>query len=176
MSSIFTGFLFIFLDLNLTFGQARLELIPDFIGYIILLNGLKEMSGESPAFDKVRPFATVMAFYTGIVWLFDLLGSAVSLGPLSFILGIVSLIISFYISYKIVMGVKDMEARYGTDLNGRSLNTAYSVLFITGILSYLLLLLPALAILCIIVSLIAAICFLVAFHRSKNLYYSLGPH
>lgn len=173
MTRIFTGFLFIFLDFTLNLGQVRLELIPDFIGYIIMLNGLRGMSSESRAFIKARPFAVFMAFYTGIVWLFDLLGSAVSYGPLSFILGIVSIIISFYISGKIVAGVMEMEQHYCADFNGKSLNTAFIVLVITGILSYLLLLVPALAVICLLVSFVAAICFLVAFNRSKNSYNNL---
>jgi len=44
MSRIFTGFLFIFLDFNLNLGNSQIGLIPDFIGYIIMLGGLAEMS------------------------------------------------------------------------------------------------------------------------------------
>jgi hypothetical protein len=171
MTSIFAGFIFIFLDFNLNLDNSTIELIPDFIGYLIMLGGLRVMAGESPAFAKVRPHAVFMAFYTGIVWLLEVFGVTVSLGALSFLLGIASLVISLYISYTIIIGVRDMESRYGTHLNSDSLKTAWNLLTVSTILAYLLLLLvPVLSVLCIIVSLIAAIWFLAAFYRSKTLY------
>lgn len=173
MSSIFTGFMFIFLDFSINLGNTRIELIPDFIGYLIMLGGLREMAGESPAFTKVRPHAVFMVFYTGIVWLLEVFGITVSLGALSLLLGLVSIIVSLYISYTIILGVRDMEGHYNTHLNSDSLKAAWNLLAIFTVLTFLLLLIPALSILCIIVSLIAAIWFLVAFSRSKTLYYNI---
>jgi hypothetical protein len=167
--------MFIFLDFSLNLGQIRLELIPDFIGFIAMLGGLKDLSGESPAFEAARPFATFMAFYTGIAWFLDLLGITVSLGVLSFLLGLAALIISLYITYKIITGVKDMEETYRTHLNSDSLKAAWNVLTVSTLFAFLLVLIPALSILCFILSLIAAIWFLAAFHRSKTLYYNIGP-
>ena len=77
--------------------QFQIELIPDFIRYLIMLGGLRVMAGESPAFAKVRPHAVFMAFYTGIVWLLEVFGVTVPFGALSFLLGIASLVISLHL-------------------------------------------------------------------------------
>ncbi len=173
MNNILIGFLLIFLDFNLTLGNSQLGLIPDFIGYIVLRNGLAEMAGESPLFLKAKPYATGMAVYTGILYFMDLLGISASLGALSYLLAIASTVISLYISYDIVMGVKDMEEKYNAPLNGASLHATWTLLAVFNIVVYISLLIPVLAVICIIVTVIVAICFLVAFSKSKNLYYDL---
>lgn len=176
MKNIFIGFLLIFLDFNLNLGNSQIGLIPDFIGYIVMINGLMEMSGESPLFLKVKPYATGMAVYTGILYLMDLLAISASLGALSVILGIASTIISLYISYNIVMGVKEIEEKYHTLFNGDSLKSSWTLLAVFNFVVYISLLIPALAVICIIVTFIVAICFLVAFSKSKNLYYEMKAH
>lgn len=173
MKNIFIGFLLIFLNFDLNIGSSKIGLIPDFIGYIVMIKGLLEMAEESPLFIKVKPLATLMAAYSGVLYLIDLVGISGSLGPLSILLGIASIAISLYISYNIVMGVKDMEEKYNTLLNGNSLKSTWAILAVFNILTFALLLIPALAIICIVVSFIAAICFLVAFNNSKNLYYDM---
>ncbi len=172
MKNIFIGFLLIFLDFNIDLDHTRIGLIPDFIGYIVLAKGLLHMADESPRFMKVKPFATFMAFYTGILYVLDLFGVTVNAGVFTYLLGIVSMVISLYISYHIVMGVLDTEEKHGVFLNGASLKSTWKLLTFFTILSNLLLLIPTLAILSIIASFVIAIVFLVAFNRSKNLYYN----
>lgn len=173
MNRIFIGFLLIFLDFSITLGSSKIGLLPDFAGYIVMLGGLREMSGESPLFEKARPFAAVMAVYTGVLYFLDLAGVSASLGALSYILGILSVILSLTISYNIVMGVREMEESYSAPLNGDSLKSTWTVLAVFNILAFISILLPMLAIVCVIVSFIVGICFLVAFSRSKNMYYDL---
>ena len=173
MRKIFIGFLLIYLDFSINLGASKIGLIPDFIGYIVMLNGLQEMAAESPIFSKVKPFAALMAVYTGIIYLLDLFGISASLGAVSIILGIVSAIISLYISYTIVMAVKDMENKYNAPLNGASLKSTWTILAVFTILNFVLLFLPSLLLVSIIVSIIIAICFLVSFNTSKNMYYNM---
>ncbi|NLK73333.1 MAG: hypothetical protein GX285_09975 [Clostridiales bacterium] len=173
MRNIFIGFLLIFLDFNLNIGSSQIGLIPDFVGYIVMIKGLVEMAMESGQFIKVKPFASGMAVYTGILYVMDLFGISASLGALSYILGIASVIISLYISYSIVMGVREIEEKYSIFMNGDSLYSAWKILAILNILTFVLIIIPALAIICIIATFVIAILFLVAFNKSKNLYYEM---
>jgi len=171
MKNIFIGFILIFLDFSLNLGNSKIGLIPDFVGYIVMINGLKEMAEESALFMKVKPFATGMAVYTGILYLLDLLGASVSLGVLSYLLAFTSTAISLYISYNIVMGVIAIEGKYNTPLNGASLKSIWTLLAVFNVLTYVSFLIPPAVLICIIVSIVVAICFLFAFNKSKNLYY-----
>ncbi|NCB52830.1 MAG: hypothetical protein EOM54_13295 [Clostridia bacterium] len=173
MKNIFIGFVLIFLDFNLNLGNAQIGLIPDFIGYAVMINGLVEMGAESELFLKVKPYATGMTIYTGILYFMDFVGASASLGALAYLLAIASTAISLYISYNIVMGVKEIEEKRGSPLNADSLKSTWKILAVFNVAAFVSLLIPVLAIICIIVAFIAAICFLVAFSKSKNLYYEM---
>lgn len=171
MKNIFIGFIFIFLDFNLDLGNPQIGLIPDFVGYIIMISGMEEMAGESMLFMKVKPYVTGMAFYTGVLYLLDFVGISVSLGILTYVLAFTSTVFTLYISYNIVMGVIDMEGKYNKPLNGDSLKSTWILLAVFKVLAFVLLLIPLLGIISIVLSIILDICFLVAFNNSKNLYY-----
>ncbi len=172
MKNILIGFILIFLDFNLNLGNSQIGLIPDFAGYIVMISGLVQMAEESSLFMKIKPYASGMAVYTGVLYLLDLVGISVSLGILSYILALTSTAVSLYISYNIVMGVIDIEKKYSRTLNGDSLKTTWTVLAVFNVLSFVSLLIPLVAIVCMIVTLIVTICFLIAFNNSKNMYYN----
>lgn len=61
MNNIFYGMLFVFLDLDLNFGDSKVGLIPDFIGYILIFVGLAELTAGKDRFSRTMPFAAAMA-------------------------------------------------------------------------------------------------------------------
>lgn len=170
MQNIFIGFLFVFLDFNLTFGSSQVGLIPDFVGYILVFQGLAELDTMSPRFLNARPFALGMAVFTGLLYVMALFGVGTN-DIISFALGLVSTLISLYISYSTVMGIKDIEASSGRFLNAQGLHSSWTLLAILSLIVYLLFIIPILNVLCIIAGLIAGIVFLVSFNKTKNLYY-----
>jgi len=174
MSKLMAGLLLVFLDFNLTINNAEIGLLPDFVGYAVMLKGLAELSQESAYFQKIRPYTIGMIIYTGILYGMDLVGFSPSLGIFSYILALLSTAVSLYISYSIVMGVKDLEIRLHTPLNGEGLYSAWIFLAVMNVVVYVSLLVPFLAILCIIAALIGAVWFLIAFSRTKNLYDQQG--
>ncbi|NLL00695.1 MAG: hypothetical protein GX271_08565 [Clostridiales bacterium] len=173
MRNILIGFILIFLDFNLKLGNSTIGLIPDFIGYIVMIRGLEEMIEESTLFMKIKPVVVGMAVYSGVLYFFDLVGISTSLGVLIYVLALTSTAISLSISYNIVMGVIDMEGKYNILLNGDSLKFTWTIMLVLNIICFVLSLIPptAIGIICIIATLVVSICFLVAFNNSKNLYY-----
>lgn len=164
--------LFVFLDFDLKFGSSKVGLIPDFIGYILIFVGLAELTAGNDRFSRARPFAAAMAVYTGILYGMDLLGISYTLGTLiPFLLGLASTLISLYISYNIVMGVKDLEAALEQDLNSRPLYSMWIALAIFSLAIYAIILIPGLNPLCIIAGFVVGIAFIVLFNKTKNLYY-----
>lgn len=170
MKHIFIAYLLIFLDIDLNFGSVTIGLLPDFVGYIFMVKGLAQLAAESAYFEKVRTFAAGMAVYTGILYALDLLGISVELGWITVILGTIALVISLYISYVIILGIEEIEQRRAADLYSRRLRSTWNVMAVTQILSYAALFAPALALICIIVSCICSIAYLVAFYQTKKAY------
>jgi glucan phosphoethanolaminetransferase (alkaline phosphatase superfamily) len=170
MRKIFIGMLFVFLDFTLTLNTSRIELIPDFIGYILMVQGLMELADESLWFGKVRPYAIGMAIYSGVLYVFDLFGTTDSTGVLSWVFGLISTGISLYISYGIVMGVQDIESMQNRNLDGSELMAKWKLYAILSAIIYLLVFIPVLNVLAIIAGFVIAVYFLIAFHRTSKLY------
>ena len=175
MRNIFIGFLLIFLDFNLNLGSSTIGLIPDFVGYIILVKGLDELAAEGPSFTRIRPFAVGMGVYCGILYALDVFGLTASLGWIGVILGIAGLILSLYISHTVIEGVRETETKHDADLGSGRLKSTWTVMAVFQAACYAAMLLPALAIICIIVSLIAGIVFLVAMNDTKKRYEAMPP-
>ncbi|SMC63677.1 hypothetical protein [Papillibacter cinnamivorans] len=171
MRNIWIGMILIFLDFNLNIGSSQIGLIPDFLGYIILINGLSEMNRESPQFGRVKPFAIGMAIYTAILYVMDFLGISAALGGFPYLLGVVSTLVSLYISYHIVTGVREIEETRGTFMNGDALKTAWNRLAVFSVIALFAVWIPFLALFILIAGFIVSILYLVAFNTAKKLYY-----
>ena len=46
MQQVFWGIVFLFLNVNLTFGSVTIGLFPDFVGYLLLLQGARTLAGR----------------------------------------------------------------------------------------------------------------------------------
>lgn len=176
MSSIFIGFIFIFLQININIGASIIGLMPAFIGYIFILSGIKQLSSESERYGKIRALTLVMCIYTAVAYAMDIFGLSAQLGWFSVILGLLSTAASLYISYNIVLGVFDIEEKRMTDLNGRALKTKWAMLAVSQVIFNLSVLIPVLMIIAGIVMVIFLILFLIEFSKTKNLYNSLPPY
>lgn len=68
MKKLFWGFFFIFLNFHLNFNSYSLNILPDFVGYLLLFQGTKALGAESHYFRSIQPFTVGMAVYTAILW------------------------------------------------------------------------------------------------------------
>ncbi|HEY5466058.1 MAG TPA: hypothetical protein VIL27_03395 [Clostridia bacterium] len=175
MRRIFHGFMFVFLDFNLNLGASSIDLIPDFIGYIMIVQGLDELAEYSPRFVRIRPYAAGMAIYSVIGYVFAVLGLSVGLGPvIHMILTLAETIVSLKICFEILMGIMDMEDFSRQNLNTHSLLYVWKWLAVTtiasGVFAYLTPGLVLLSLLTVMIALVVMIAWLVSFSKTANLY------
>ena len=128
MKRIFWGFFFVFINFNLSFNAHTLNLIPTFVGYILLYQAAGELTEQSSRFKTLRPFAAAMAVYTGLLWVGELLGVAGGDSWLDTILGLAAAVLSLIVSWNVVQAILEMESARGADLNGASVRTAWFIL------------------------------------------------
>lgn len=124
MGKFFWGFFFIYLNFNLSVNAHTLNVLPEFVGYFLLLQGLRELEEESGVFSDTRPFVVGMTVYTAILWVGALLGVTGAGSLLSILLSLVSTAVSLYISWSIIQGVREMEERHQADLNSAGMSLA----------------------------------------------------
>lgn len=182
MRKLFWGFFFINLNFNLSVNQHTLNVLPDFVGYILLLQGMKELEAESSLFQGARPFAMGMAVYTAILWVGALLGVISNGGWVSQLLSLVAMIMALYISWVLVQGVLDMERSKAADLNGAKLyqwwkglvaiQVAAKLLYLMANLANISILL-GLAMMLVVVGFVVIVLYLLAWWKSAGAYEAL---
>jgi hypothetical protein len=69
MSSLFNGMVLLFLNFHINIGRSSIGLLPDFLGFIYIVKGAKELSNESEFFKKVNPYARNMTYFTLVLYI-----------------------------------------------------------------------------------------------------------
>lgn len=100
MKKIFIGLFFLFINININ----GLELMPAFVGYILIYLGLGE-EGECPSLRTARIAAQVGALVSGVIWLLSFFGRE-SLLP-------VGLVFQLFVTYWLVKWTEEMAAPRG---------------------------------------------------------------
>lgn len=160
---IFGGFIFILLD----FRVGGFDLIPNFIGYLLIFSGLKDLAEYDTYFEMARPFAAVSAAFG----LFDIYQVNIKDAPnwfiySSLISGTVLLIIHLLLYYYIIFGIRRLAAGLDVKELDRKGESVWKAQLFAGLLIYpasnLLALsnMAVLAIVCMIPSFIIQIYFL----------------
>ena len=126
MKKFTIGFLLLFLDFNLNFGRFTLNVLPDFVGYWMLLQGMAEMKSANPRFESPRTIAKGMLIYTAILWVGELLD--VSGGVLVSLLSLIAMATHFYIAWVLVQAVRELEQWREADLYGAVLAKRWKTL------------------------------------------------
>ena len=173
MHKLFWGFFFLFLNFSLNFNGAVLQLLPDWVGFLLLYAACSELENESELFQKPRPFCVGLAVYTGILWLMDLLGIGANLGILSWILGLTATCLNLYVSMLIIDAITNMEMRRNYDLCSAYLRRVWKVVAVATIAANVLLIVPVVAVVCALVAAVAGIVFLVAIHKTRKAYHHM---
>ncbi len=155
VKKIFWGLLFLLINININ----QISITPSFIGYILICLGMKEYE-EVTAFNKTRPWVIVGGVWSAVFWL-----PIINIGYLN----VIGLILELYVTYQIMRGMGELEQTRGLDLRSEKLRTAWCVEAVCNVLTWLLGLMQAgLAFVTMIVGVVAAIVYIVAFYRSQK--------
>lgn len=84
------GYVLLYLDVNL----ATFNILPDWLGFLLIFHALPALADEVPSAALLRPFAVLLAACAGIEWVLKLFGGTISVD-----LTIVSLIIAVVTLY-----------------------------------------------------------------------------
>ncbi len=164
-------FCLLFLDFDLTLGTVAIHIPPDFIGWILVIVGLREIKKISVYFGKVIIPSIFLAVYTGILDLKNVLAIATGDSLLDFIFSVIVVIGSFYVLYYIIKGVLDIEQNRQISLKGEILDSRWMLMLIFYIVGIIFSIIPFVVIIAIVAMLVVNIMFLVAFYKTQKLFY-----
>lgn len=169
MTNIFVGLIFLFLDLNINFGRITIGLLPDFVGYYLLARGLQTLP-EDADFSKARTLSLVMAVYTLVLYILNLLGLSSQLGLLSWILESVRLVVYFSILYLLNRGIGQLQVNTGKDLGAAQLRPLWLALVVLESAALILGWIPVVGAFALLGNLAVHIALLVLYYNVKKRY------
>ena len=166
MENFFIGFLFIFLNFNITVSNHVIDLLPGFVGYIFINRGIKEFEGRVPAFDKVRIFAKIMIWVYLAVYVMDFL--AINIGSVYFIVSVAMLAANIYTSFNITEGILWLEETKDINIFGEDVRRMWKISIITLCIATVTVFIPLLNIIATLANIVCIVLFLIAMNKTKN--------
>lgn len=168
MKLIFIGLIFLMLELNL-----GINVLPDFVGYLLIWKGCSDLAQESSKLANVRPVTLILAGLTAVVYVMTLLKLTSGLGILGNIIEIAMVLGSLLVVYMLGQGVREMETKYEAEFNGVAILNSWKLLAVTEVAAYALILLSnLLSVLGLIASILVLATFLFKVVLLVSAYFS----
>lgn len=177
MKKILWGSVLVMLSMNISVGNWTLGLLPDFVGYILMISGTNELlKKESSAFPVLRSVDIILkalAVGSAVAYVLDLLGiGLVSSSVEGFIWMVLVTAGDCYCWKKVIESIGRLEESYGKDFNSKLLTTAWWIYLVSGILSIAGTWINGAVLLCIIIvlTLTAPLYFIVQMYKCQKQY------
>ena len=166
MKKMFWGLLFLLFNINL----GRLCITPDWVGYLLIWSGLGEVP-ESQVFQNIRVLTVGAAVFTGLMWLKQILNVTIAVVAIEMVLAVAWVCLQLLITYRIVEGVRELEAVYNRDMRSTGLLAGWRVM-LGGIIAAnaLIVLVPGLALVGLVLTFAATIYYVVEFWQAAQAY------
>ncbi len=133
MIKVIIGLLLVALELNMNFNGARVNvLLPDFLGYIVILFGIKELSATDSAFEKANVPCIAGIVFSGVMFIGDIFAREFMLS-VEYVTSIVAQAVVLWVIYTIISAIKDVEEERGVDLNSSNLKSEWQIILIIDI-------------------------------------------
>ena len=84
--------------LHVDFNLFAVNIFPDWIGYIFILNALKTIAEEEPSVTLLRPLCIVLIGWEACKWITAILGVSISVA----VLDIIVLVIQLYLHFQLL--------------------------------------------------------------------------
>ena len=169
MTKIFAGFLFVFLNFNFTLNDTyAINLLPDFVGFILLYMGTRELLEESPRYTKAGPWLLGLTAYGIASWVINLLGF--NGGWVISLLTLVAAGVTYYATWLVIKGFEDIEKNNSVEIAAAESMRSWKICAILNIVAVALSWVPVLSVLLLLGMVVVTIMLLVSLNKTRKLY------
>ena len=160
------------LELNL-----GINVLPDFVGYLLIWKGCGELAEESAKLKAARPLALILTGVTAIVYVLNLLKLTSGWGIIGTIIEVAMVLGSLLMIYSIGQGVREMETNCGAEFNSTAIMNSWKLLAVAEVVAYALILiggtesvLALVASVLVLASVLFKVVLLVSMYFSQKMY------
>ena len=96
--------------LHIDFTLFVVNVFPDWLGYVFILNALKTIGEEEPSIMLLRPLCIVLIVWEGMKWIVAMLGASMSIA----LLDIIVLVVQLYLHFQLLTNLASVALRHGS--------------------------------------------------------------
>lgn len=171
MNLLFYGLVFLNMNLTLNIGNHVINLIPAFLGMLMLSKGMSRLRSESVRFSKCYDISLIMSIYAAAIWLLDFFGITSNFPQEgSLLLGLITTAMKLFLNYMVLAGMKELEEKHHANLNTKAIWVFWLMGVMMDVGTYIGLFVPIMALLCIVVGFFISVLFIVAFYDGAKRY------
>ena len=144
MTKMLIGIALVCLEMTLThqatiFGYEMtmiISILPDFVGYILLIWGQRELVHENDCFYKNIKFSLWCGTVALMIFIMDLIGITARGDFQSILLQMLLMVLEPICLFRIMRGVRQVEKDYETDLKGKLFFAVWLAMTILSVLGF----------------------------------------
>ncbi len=106
ISYIAFGFLFTLLNINLNFNGTSINIMPDFVGWILMFLAFDHLGQYVENKGYLKWIALILAILTGVIWVYGLVKPELSIDTVKMVVSFASVVFMF-----VLFGVLEEVAR-----------------------------------------------------------------
>jgi len=175
MNRIYIGLIIACVYLNVGFYGGNIDIIPSFIGYVLIISGLFSLTKKSKNFSKAIPYAIILAIYFASFFVIDLMAimgiATISINTIvMYIASVVGFALFVLLLRFTIKGIEDIEINEGCKLGASQLYNRFWMF--TGSIIALIFLskVSYLKFIVFIIVIIFLTMFMVSFNRTRIMY------
>lgn len=176
MHRLFWGVFFVLLNVKIQVGTASIGLLPDFIGYFLLLKVMEALAGENQFFDRGRHVAFGLLIVSVILYAADLLNPDSMIRVWLWLLQLAALIGLLVLLWMMIRGLGRMANDYRLDLRVERLQAMWMALAVLEPVCHGLRWVPLVGTVCQVASLVTGVCFLIALYGTRKQFDAFDKH
>ena len=158
MNRLFWGFFFALIDVKLSVGSAMFDLLPDFLGFWMVMKGMESLADQSVLFDRGRHGAFGLSILGVILFGMELMNPDIVGRLWLWGLGLVAEAGVLILLFLTVRSIR-------SDDHGVRLQGLLTVVAVLQILAHLMGWVPVVGKITMVAAMIGSICFLIAFRQ-----------
>lgn len=171
MTKMLLGIALITLELTITVNEIYLiGILPDFLGYLLLVFGMKEVSNQTDYYASNRKFTFWIGVFSLMVYIMNLIGYTASGAFEPLLMQLLIVILEPISLYRIIKGIRQMEKDYELNMWGTALFVVWLLMTVFSVLTFVLGIITDLGNIFNLLLTTASLVFIGLFFRATHVY------
>ena len=137
MIKLAIGVLFVLMNFSHDIGDLSINILPEFVGWLLFLSAAEKLKTKSEYFDKISGALFFMSMYKIADYIVSMLNvNAGTIATVFFYGGIVTTILGLYLLYRIFCGIEDITQKDDVRVKTGRIFVLFKINVVITILAY----------------------------------------